>query len=114
MSSQASVAIAPSSAPASQAETPAVQVESLSHNYGSRQALKSISFSVQPGEIFGLLGPNGGGKTTTFRILSTLIRPQQGQHAKVRILGFDLAAQAHEIRKRIGGVFQSPSLDKKL
>lgn len=99
------------SATSAQSSTPAVEVESLSHNYGSRQALKGISFKVQRGEIFGLLGPNGGGKTTTFRILSTLIRAQQG---KVHILGFDLATQAKEIRERIGVVFQAPSLDKKL
>src|SRR5262249_7917815 len=92
-------------------ESLAVEVDSLSHNYGSRQALKAISFTVQRGEIFGLLGPNGGGKTTTFRILSTLIHPQQG---KARIFGFDLATQAREIRQRIGVVFQAPSLDKKL
>lgn len=89
----------------------AVEVNGLIHEYGSRRALNGLNFTVGRGEIFGLLGPNGGGKTTTFRILSTLIRPQQG---RVSILGFDLAAQPQEIRRRIGVVFQSPSLDKKL
>ena len=88
-----------------------VEVTSLSHNYGSRAALKSVSFKVSKGEIFGLLGPNGGGKTTTFRILSTLIKPQSG---KVLIQGFDVATEAQEARRRIGVVFQAPSLDKKL
>ena len=91
--------------------TPIVSVESLSHKYGERLALDNLSFSAGTGEIFGLLGPNGGGKTTTFRILSTLIRPTSG---KVSIFGFDLLTQPREIQRRIGVVFQSPSLDKKL
>ena len=90
---------------------PAVEVSGLCHNYGNRTALNGLSFTVQRGEIFGLLGPNGGGKTTTFRILSTLIRPQRGS---IRIFGFDVATQSQEVRRRIGVVFQSPSLDKKL
>lgn len=84
---------------------------SLSHRYGERVALKGLSFTVAPGEIFGLLGPNGGGKTTAFRILSTLIKASGGS---ARIFGLDLATQAREIRRRIGVVFQAPSLDKKL
>jgi ABC-2 type transport system ATP-binding protein len=90
---------------------PAVEVSGLFHNYGNRTALNGLTFSVQRGEIFGLLGPNGGGKTTTFRILSTLIRPQKGS---IRIFGFDVATQPQEVRRRIGVVFQAPSLDKKL
>ncbi|HLX62550.1 MAG TPA: ATP-binding cassette domain-containing protein [Planctomycetota bacterium] len=90
---------------------PIVSVESLSHDYGERRALDNLSFSASRGEIFGLLGPNGGGKTTTFRILSTLIRPTSG---KVGIFGFDLLNKPREIQKRIGVVFQAPSLDKKL
>jgi ABC-2 type transport system ATP-binding protein len=86
-------------------------VENLSHRYGERLALDNLSFSASTGEIFGLLGPNGGGKTTTFRILSTLIRATSG---KVSIFGFDLISQPREIQKRIGVVFQAPSLDKKL
>jgi ABC-2 type transport system ATP-binding protein len=90
---------------------PIVSVENLSHRYGERLALDNLSFTANRGEIFGLLGPNGGGKTTTFRILSTLIRPTSG---KAGIFGFDLLTQPREIQKRIGVVFQSPSLDKKL
>jgi ABC-2 type transport system ATP-binding protein len=51
-------------------------VEALTHRYGERVALKGVSFQVAKGEIFGLLGPNGGGKTTLFRILSTLVAPR--------------------------------------
>ena len=53
----------------------AVQIQNVSHKYGDRQALDGVSFDVRKGEIFGLLGPNGGGKTTLFKILSTAFPP---------------------------------------
>jgi ABC-2 type transport system ATP-binding protein len=90
---------------------PAVQVARLVHDYGARRALDAIELRIAAGEVFVLLGPNGGGKTTLFRVLSTLIPMQQGE---ARVLGFDLAREPHAIRARIGVVFQSPSLDKKL
>ena len=91
---------------------PIVAVEKLSHRYaGDRVALREVSLGVEPGEAFALLGPNGSGKTTLFRILSTLIPPQEGS---VKIDGLDLNAQPHDVRTRIGVVFQSPSLDKQL
>lgn len=89
----------------------AIRVAGLSHFYGSRQALRELTLEICQGETFVFLGPNGGGKTTLFRILSTLIPPR---HGHVSILGFDLALQVHAVRQRIGVVFQSPSLDKKL
>jgi ABC-2 type transport system ATP-binding protein len=61
------------------ATDPAVEVQNLRHRYGEREALKGVSFAVGLGEIFGLLGPNGGGKTTLFRILSTLMIPTSGR-----------------------------------
>jgi ABC-2 type transport system ATP-binding protein len=70
-----------------------------------------VSFEVQRKEIFALLGPNGGGKTTLFKILSTALTPTSGTAA---IFGFDIQKQADEVRRRIGVVFQNPSLDKKL
>jgi ABC-2 type transport system ATP-binding protein len=82
-----------------------LKIESLTHRYGERTALDGVSFSVRRGEIFGLLGPNGGGKTTLFRILSTLMTPTEG---RVLMDGGPID------RHRIGVVFQSPSLDKKL
>jgi len=90
---------------------PAVEVEDLRHLYGSRQALAGVSFRVSRGEIFGFLGPNGGGKTTLFKILSTLMPATGGT---VRVLGRDLAREARAVRMRLGVVFQRPSLDPKL
>jgi len=89
----------------------AVEVASLCHRYGSREALAGISFSVTRGEIFGLLGPNGGGKTTLFKILSTLLTPSSGS---VRVFGHHLRNEPDAIRRHLGVVFQHPSLDPKL
>jgi ABC-2 type transport system ATP-binding protein len=89
----------------------AVEVEGLSRSYGSRKALDGVSFVVGRGEIFGLLGPNGGGKTTLFRILSTLLPPSSGRAA---IFGQDVVRQSREVRRRVGVVFQGPNLDRKL
>jgi ABC-2 type transport system ATP-binding protein len=88
-----------------------IQLDRLSHNYGDRQALQDLSFTVQPAEIFGLLGPNGSGKTTLFRILSTLMVPTGGT---ARIQGFDVARQPTQARQQTGIVFQARSLDLKL
>jgi ABC-2 type transport system ATP-binding protein len=90
---------------------PAIEVRGLSHRYGERLALDGIDFAVETGAIFGLLGPNGGGKTTLFRILSTLLPIQSGSAA---VLGLDLATRPNDIRRRIGVTFQSPSIDPKL
>lgn len=89
----------------------AVEVESLCHSYGTRTALDGVSFSVDKSKIFGLVGPNGGGKSTIFRILSTLMPPSSGQ---ARIFGVDAIRDPYSVRRRLGVVFQSPALDKKL
>ncbi|MEE8536830.1 MAG: ABC transporter ATP-binding protein [Acidobacteriota bacterium] len=91
--------------------SPAIELEQLRHQYGARTALDGISLSVRTGEIFGILGPNGGGKTTLFRILSTLLQPSAGQ---VRVFGLSLLKQREAVRKRLGVVFQHPSLDPQL
>ncbi len=90
---------------------PAVEVRDLVFRYGDRTALDKISFSVEKGEVFGLLGPNGGGKTTLFRILSTLLKPDAGA---ARVMGLDVAREPFAVRGRIGVVFQNQSLDRKL
>jgi len=97
--------------PAAEIAAPALVVSELTHRYGDRLALDHVSLEVAPGEIFGLLGPNGGGKTTLFRILSTILTPTSGGGS---ILGLDLLRQRAELRGRIGIVFQAPSVDKKL
>ena len=89
----------------------AIETAQLVHRYGDRTALAGLDLRIEPGEIFALLGPNGGGKTTLFRLLSTLIPIQQG---RASVLGYDVARQTAEVRHRIGVVFQAPSLDKKL
>jgi len=89
----------------------AISVRELSHWYGSRQALDKVEFDVAGGQVFGLLGPNGGGKTTLFRVLATLLPVQQGN---IDLLGLDVAREPARIRSLIGVTFQSPSLDRKL
>ncbi len=88
-----------------------IQVENLTHRYGERTALDNVSFAVERGEIFGLLGPNGGGKSTLFRILSTMMAPSQGRAV---IGGCDVVRDRAAVRRQIGVVFQTQSLDKAL
>lgn len=88
-----------------------IELDGLTHDYGSRLALNNLSFSVKPAEIFGLLGPNGSGKTTLFRILSTLMVPTAGY---ARIAGFDVRTHPTRARQQTGIVFQATSLDIKL
>jgi len=89
----------------------AVQISGLSHWYGPRRALENVSLEIASGEVYALLGPNGGGKTTLFRVLSTLVAPQDGT---VRVLGRDVVEQTRAVRGLLGVVFQAPSLDRKL
>jgi ABC-2 type transport system ATP-binding protein len=89
----------------------AVEVNHLGYRYGERVALDDVSFAVASGEIFGLLGPNGGGKTTLFKIVSTLLFPTEGA---VRVFGDDVARDPAAVRDRLGVVFQHPALDGKL
>jgi ABC-2 type transport system ATP-binding protein len=88
-----------------------ISIENLVHRYGDRTALNGVSFDVRPAELFGLLGPNGSGKTTIFRILSTLMVPSAG---RATILGCDAAQEPARLRRQIGVVFQAQSVDLKL
>lgn len=90
---------------------PLLEIGDVSFRYGSRTALQQVSFSVDEGEVFGVLGPNGGGKTTLFRLLATLLPPQTGT---LRLGDIDIARQPQAARQRLGVTFQSPSLDPKL
>lgn len=89
----------------------AVSVSKLHHWYKEREALCGIDFSVESGEIFGMLGPNGGGKTTLFRILATLLPVTSGD---ATLMGLNLARNPDAVRNLIGVTFQSPSVDGKL
>ncbi|MEO0074273.1 MAG: ABC transporter ATP-binding protein [candidate division WOR-3 bacterium] len=76
----------------------AVVVERLSRNYGAVQALAEVSFGIRQGEIFGLIGPNGSGKTTCLRIIATLLRPTAGS---VTVFGLNVVRRATEVRRLI-------------
>lgn len=89
----------------------AVEISGVTFRYGDRVALRDLDLQVRRGEIYALLGPNGGGKTTLFRLLSTLIPLQQGS---IKLMGLDVQSQREAARAAIGVVFQAPSLDKKL
>ncbi len=88
-----------------------IEVKNLTHRYGDRVALSNVSLEVKKGEIFGLLGPNGGGKSTLFRILSTMMAPASGSAV---IAGHDVERDPAAVRRSVGVVFQTQSLDKAL
>ena len=88
-----------------------IHVENLQHAYNGRAALKGVSFDVHPAEIFGLLGPNGSGKTTTFRILSTLMVPIGGRAV---IIGHDAARDPLRCAAISAWSFRRQSIDVKL
>ena len=77
----------------------AVEVNSLSKSFAKVRALDDISFDVGEGELFGLVGPDGAGKTTLFRILTTLLVPEKGT---ATVLGLDVVKDLWEIRSRVG------------
>ena len=77
----------------------AVEIHNVSKSYGRVKALDDISFSVGKGEVFGLIGPDGAGKTSLYRILCTLLRPDAGNAS---VEGYDTVSQMKEIRRRVG------------
>ncbi len=77
----------------------AIEVNGISKSYGKVKALSDVSFTVGRGEVFGLIGPDGAGKTSLYRILCTLLLPDTGSAA---IDGFDVVRQMQQIRKRVG------------
>ena len=77
----------------------AIEVNSISKHYGKVQALRNVSFSVGKGEVFGLIGPDGAGKTSMYRILCSLLLPDAGT---ATVDGYDVVGQMKEIRKRVG------------
>ncbi len=88
---------------------PAVEAVGLVKTYpGNVQALKGVSFSVEPGAVFALLGPNGAGKSTIVKILTTLSRPNAG---RASIMGHDVVREAERVRRLIGVVGQKSAVD---
>ena len=77
----------------------AIEVKNVSKRYGGVQALDDVSFAVPKGEVFGLIGPDGAGKTSLYRILCTLLLPEAGT---ALVDGFDTVREMREIRKRVG------------
>ena len=86
---------------------PAIHVENISYSYGDIEAVKGVSFDVQPGEILGFLGPNGAGKSTTIKMLTGQMNPDSGS---ARILGFDIAKDDSEMQAQIGVCFEEKNL----
>jgi ABC-2 type transport system ATP-binding protein len=85
----------------------AIQAEDLSYSYGDLQAVKGVSFEVQPGEILGFLGPNGAGKSTTIKMLTGQLKPKSGS---VKILGMDGGQDVPEVQQRIGVSFEEKNI----
>ena len=85
----------------------AVETENLTRRFGEFVAVDNVTLKVAPGEVFGFLGPNGSGKTTTIRMLCGLLAPSQGAG---RVLGFDIGRESEAIKARIGYMSQKFSL----
>ena len=78
-------------------ENYAINVEGLSKSYGKKRAVDKVALRVRRGEVFGFLGPNGSGKTTTIRMICGLLTPDEGEGT---CLGFDVMKESTEIKKR--------------
>lgn len=90
---------------------PAIRAAGLTKRYGEVLAVDNLSLEVASGQFFGLLGPNGSGKTTTIHMLATLIRPTTGS---AEVAGFDIRRNSVRARETIGIVFQESALDRTL
>jgi ABC-2 type transport system ATP-binding protein len=89
----------------------AIRASGLTKRYGETVAVEGLDLDIAPGEFFGLLGPNGSGKTTTIHMLATLIRATSGS---AQVAGFDIGREPVRAREAIGIVFQESALDRSL
>jgi ABC-2 type transport system ATP-binding protein len=89
----------------------AIHTENLTRDFKTVRAVDALSLDVPPGILFGFLGPNGSGKTTTIRLLLGLLEPTAG---KAEVLGFDTRTHADEIRARVGALLEHPGLYERL
>ena len=91
--------------------TPAIEVEGLTRTFGSVRALDGLSFKVEAGEVFGVLGHNGAGKTTLVRLINGVLEPTSGS---AQALGLDARTQGEKIRQQTGVLTETPSLYERL
>jgi ABC-2 type transport system ATP-binding protein len=89
----------------------AIELEDITKQYGDKQALSGVTFTMPAGTVLGVLGPNGAGKTTTINVLSTLIRPTSGS---ARVAGYDVVKEAAQVRRSIGLTGQYAAIDEML
>ena len=89
----------------------AIKVRGLARDYDGLRAVDGISFSVEPGEIFGFLGPNGAGKTTTIKILTGQLRPTSGL---AKVMGCDVVDERQKLKPQIGVVFDSQNIYERM
>ncbi|QJD86071.1 ATP-binding cassette domain-containing protein [Cohnella herbarum] len=89
----------------------AIEADRLVKKFGDLRVVDGISLKVPRGSIYGFLGPNGAGKTTTIRMLTTLLRPDEGS---AKVMGYDLAKEANQVRERISLTGQFASVDEDL
>ena len=93
------------------ASSPAIELRGAGRTFGETAALRALNLRVERGEVFGLLGPNGSGKTTTLRILATLLAPTEGS---ATVLGHDVVSEAMAVRRIIEVMPEKPSLYERL
>ncbi len=101
----------PEQAPVTENTVPAIEIRDLSKTFGNFHAVDSLTLTVMQGEVFGLLGPNGSGKTTTINMISGLSVPTSGE---VKVLGYDVRHNARAVRQILGAVPQETALYEEL
>lgn len=88
-----------------------IEVRNVQKKFGQKKVVQDISFNVKKGEIFGLLGPNGAGKTTLLKMMTTLLRPDEGQ---ITLNGFNTLSQSRQARQQFSVTNQTAAIDQDL